>query len=63
MTTMTMSFDVEERRNGWVFRFPSGDESALWRGPYNTRGEAERAAIKACEEYLAQSVLDAFGLK
>jgi hypothetical protein len=62
MTAATMSFDVEERRNGWVFRFPSDDETALWRGPYPNRKTAEEAAIKAIEEHLAQSVLDAFGL-
>ena len=62
MTDMTLAFDVEERRNGWVFRFPAGDESALWRGPYPTRAAAEKAALKACEEFLVQSVAEAFGL-
>lgn len=63
MSDQTLSFDVEERSNGWVFRFPSEDETALWRGPFPNRKVAEEAAIKAIEEHLAQSVLDAFGLK
>lgn len=63
MTSMTMSFDVEERRNGWLYRFPSGDEKALWFGPFQTRAAAEEAAIKACEKHLAQSVMEALGLK
>lgn len=63
MTSITVSYDVEERRNGWRFRFPAGDEGALWFGPFTTREEAEGKALKAIEEYVAKQVAANFGLK
>lgn len=59
---MTMSFDVEERQDGWRFRFPAGAESAPWSGPYPSRKAAEEAAVKACEEHLAKAVASALGV-
>lgn len=62
MSGITMSFDVEERKDGWFFRYPAGDVSAAWSGPHPTRTAAEEAAVKACEEYIAGLVALELGI-
>lgn len=62
MTSITMSFDVQERQGVWRFRFPAGDESAPWSGPYPSREAAEEAAVNACEEHLSKAVASALGV-
>jgi hypothetical protein len=63
MSDATLSFDVVERRNGFHFRFPADDETALWRGPYPTRAAAEAEAIEQIEAFIAAGVLTDLGLK
>jgi len=58
-----MSFDLLEFDTGWAYRTPADDESSKWLGFFPTREEAQAAAIKACEELLAQAVAEALGLK
>jgi hypothetical protein len=58
-----MSYDLEERRNGWMFRFPAGEAGALWFGPFPNQEAANAAALKAVEEFIAQNVKQALGLK
>lgn len=62
MDTIELSFDLEERRNGWVFRFPAGDEAALWRGPFPNEQAATDAGIAAIEEFMTYNVADMLGL-
>ncbi|WP_326894525.1 hypothetical protein U8P73_36045 (plasmid) [Rhizobium beringeri] len=57
-----MSYDLEEHRNGWMFRFPAG-EAALWFGPFPSQEAANAAALEAVEEFIAQNVKQALGLK
>ncbi|QWY83061.1 hypothetical protein [Rhizobium phage RHph_X66] len=63
MTDVAVSYDLEERRNGWLYRFPAGDEAALWFGPFPSKEAANAAALKAVEESIAQNVKQALGLK
>jgi hypothetical protein len=56
------SFDLNSREDGWFFRYPAGDESAAWSGPYPTRKAAEDAAVKACEAYIAGLVALELGI-
>lgn len=51
-----LSYDLEERSNGWLFRFPAGEEDALWRGPYPNRAAAEAAVLPIIEDIVAQNV-------
>lgn len=60
--TATLAFDVVERGDGWHFRYPADDESALWRGPYPSRAAAEAAALIEIETHLAKHVASALGL-
>lgn len=62
MTSITMSYDLEEHRNGWRFRFPAGEKGSLWRGPYPTRTIAEEKAIEAINEYVTAQVAASFGI-
>ncbi len=62
MTSITMSFDIEERRDGWRFRFPAEDETAPWSKTFPNRASTEAAAVKAVEEHLAKAVASAFGI-
>lgn len=59
---INLSLDLEERRNGWVFRFPAGDDAALWRGPFPTEQAATEAGIAAIEEFMTYHVADMLGL-
>lgn len=59
----SLAYELEERSNGWCFRFPANDTAAQWRGPHTDRAAAETAAMKAIEEHLAQDILAAFNLK
>lgn len=61
-TTLEFAFDAVERADGWYFRFPAGDESASWSGPYPTKAAAEDAALSAIEKHLAQRVASELGL-
>jgi hypothetical protein len=61
-TSSHTAFEIVEQRNGFHYRWPADDETALLRGPFPNRGAAETAAMKTIEEFLAESVLSAFGI-
>lgn len=63
MDALELDYDIEERRNGWVVRFPANDETALWRGPYKNRAEAEQEAMTQIEAFVTAGVLANLGLK
>lgn len=57
----SVSYGLEERRNGWVFRFPD-NEGSLWRGPYPDRDAAHDAALAEIKDFMIRQVADALGL-
>ncbi|MBD9511539.1 hypothetical protein IB265_32810 [Ensifer sp. ENS10] len=63
MADLNLAYEVQESAETWIFRFPAGDETAIWRGPFPDRAAADTAARKFIESYLAHHAAEVLGLK
>jgi hypothetical protein len=47
-----MIFELEQRADGWYFRWIKGGEPREWRGPFALEGKARQVAVQEALDHV-----------